>query len=149
MSLTKNPGDFVKLASFLFPIFFGIFLPFYYGNRVEFESEKLSASFFDSAWYDEEKDYKIYGKIFMEAMKKPIKLSIFKIFDVNLKTFGRICNATYSLFALFKHINNWIDSNLRKLLGYGAQLLRNNCQQRPNENHYIIMFRYHRIKNHR
>jgi hypothetical protein len=106
VSISQNPGEFVKLSSFLFPIIFGVFLPFYYGNRIEFESEKLSVSFFNSDWYTEDKKYKESGKIFLEVLKRPIGLSIFGIFKVDLRTFGRICNATYSLFAVFKQINS-------------------------------------------
>jgi hypothetical protein len=86
-------------------ILFGLFLRSYYGNRISSESEKLSMNFFASEWYNEDKSFRNSAKIFMEASKKPTEISVYGIFKVDLQTFVRICNGTYSLFTVFKRVN--------------------------------------------
>lgn len=65
-------------------------------------SRNLSTGFFHSEWYQEDVNYRNCAVIFMEYLKKPIKITAIGLFDINLESFTTICNAAYSLFAVFK-----------------------------------------------
>lgn len=65
-------------------------------------SKKLSTGLFHSDWYYENHSYKKSMTIFMEYLKKPVKMSAIGLFEVNLESFTSICNSAYSLFAIFK-----------------------------------------------
>jgi len=43
--------------------------------------------------------------ILMENLKKPIKIVVASVFEVNLETFVTLMNFAYSLFAFFTKIN--------------------------------------------
>lgn len=79
-----------------------VFLPCYYSQRIQSSSAKLSSWMFHNEWICEDEEYWKNMKIFMENVKKPLKISVFGVYDVDLQTFGRIVNAAYSLFAVFK-----------------------------------------------
>lgn len=81
---------------------FQIFLPCYYGTQITTMSEKLSTSFFHSSWAHEDIHYRCSAKIFMEFVKRPIKISAIGIFEVNLEAFKTMSNSAYSLYAVFK-----------------------------------------------
>lgn len=65
-------------------------------------------NFFHTDWFRENSKYKKTSIIFMEVLKKPVKISVAGVFDVNLTTFTKICKSAYSLFAVFKKIK-WCD----------------------------------------
>ncbi|CAO1308353.1 unnamed protein product [Diamesa tonsa] len=105
ISPIKDTMEFLHLIIYLTAIILEIFLPCYYGNNLSFISEKLSTKLFHTNWICESKDFKIAMKLFMENIKKPIKISAMNIFDLNLENFLKICNFAYSLYALFQNIN--------------------------------------------
>ena len=84
---------------------FQIFLPCYYGSKISAASENISNSLFGSNWLQSSKNYKTALKIFLRNSKKCIMISAFNFVNVDFKTFTRICNATYSLYALLKKVN--------------------------------------------
>jgi len=45
-------------------------------------------------------------KMFLENAKKPLRVVSFSSFVVNLESFKKICNATYSLFAVLQKVNS-------------------------------------------
>lgn len=79
-----------------------IYFPCFYGSEVSDTFGKISTSLFHSEWINEDKEFKSAMLIFMEKVKKPGKISIFGVYDVNLETFTFICNAAFSLYAVFK-----------------------------------------------
>lgn len=79
-----------------------IFIPCYYGSEILAVSEKLSESLFHAGWIEEEKIFKAAMTIFLEKVKRPIRVSIFGVFEINLATFTTICRSAYSLYAVFK-----------------------------------------------
>jgi odorant receptor len=89
----------------MIPMTLQIFLPCYYGNELSIASSKLSTALFHSQWIDEDKSVKKVCKIFMENTKKEIKISAFNVFDINLATFTRIGNLSFSMLAVLKKIN--------------------------------------------
>lgn len=81
-----------------------IFLPCYFGNEILISSQHLSMDLFHSDWTSKSHKFKIAMKLFMENAKKPIKITAFGIFVVNLATFTSICNSAFSLYAVFKNV---------------------------------------------
>jgi hypothetical protein len=71
----------------------------------------LSSNFLGSEWYNEDKSFRSSAKIFMEVSKKLVEISVYGIFKVDLETFVRICKGTYSLFTVFKQLNDEIEKN--------------------------------------
>ncbi|CAO1358417.1 unnamed protein product [Diamesa serratosioi] len=108
LSLIKPYSEFsllIHLIVYIFATILLIFIPCYIGNDLRLSSEKLSNKIFHSDWISESKNFKIAMKLFMENVKRPIIISAFNIFDLNLENFIRIFNFAYSLYALLKHIN--------------------------------------------
>lgn len=98
---TLNPLVSIMIASTL-----QILLPCYFANNLTLSSEKLSSSLFYSNWMKESKKFKIAMKLFMENSKKPLKISAFGVFDINLEKFLCIINLAYSLYVLLKEKNS-------------------------------------------
>jgi len=82
-----------------------IFLPCYFGQQIIDASGRLSMSLFHSLWINRPRKFKIVMKTFMENAKKPLQVQSFGLVRVNLDNFKNICNATYSLFAVFKKLD--------------------------------------------
>jgi odorant receptor len=80
-----------------------IFLPCYFGNELLVVSEKLAMTAFNLNWFDESKSFKTALKLFLENSKKPIKISVYKIFRVTLDNFLFIVNSAYSIYAVLKN----------------------------------------------
>jgi odorant receptor len=99
-------SGFLKSFTFIIPMTLEIFLPCYFGNELSMASSKLSNAFFHSEWMNEDKQFRIISKTFLESLKNEIKISAFRVFEVNLATFTRIGNSAYSLFAILKRVNN-------------------------------------------
>jgi hypothetical protein len=55
---------------------------------------------------DHDREYKKIANIFMQFFSKKTEISVGKIFQVNLSTFMGVCNSAYSMYAVFKKINN-------------------------------------------
>jgi len=90
---------------YLIPMLIVMFLPSYYGSRMTGLSTTLSASMFHSELHiDNQVDRKLII-ILMENIKKPIKIVVAGVFQVNLETFVTLINFAYSLFAFFTRIN--------------------------------------------
>jgi len=96
---------FIKLFVYLILLLFIVFLPCYYGSRITGLSTKLSAQLFHSELHVENRVDRKLIIILMENLKKPIKISIVGVFEVNLETFVTLINFAYSLFAFFTRIN--------------------------------------------
>ena len=77
-------------------------IPCYYGSEIMAVSDKLSASLFHSEWMYENKNFKTSMMVFLEKVKKPIKITVFGFYVVNLATFIAICQTTISLYAVLR-----------------------------------------------
>lgn len=102
----KEVSAIFKGISYLFAMTFQIFLPCYFGNEILISSQQLSMNLFHSDWTSKSHKFKIAMKLFMENAKKPIKITAFGVFEVNLATFTSICNSAFSLYAVFKNVYN-------------------------------------------
>lgn len=95
--------NFMKLLTYFLTMLIQLFNPGYYGSEIFSVSGMLSTSLFHSDWFEEkDKNFKLAMIIFMEKVKKPKKMSIFGVYDVNLETFSLVIKAAYTLFAVFK-----------------------------------------------
>jgi len=83
-----------------------LLLPCYYGQQLIEVSSKLSMSLFHAHYKCDEKSSKANIKILLELLKKPKKLRAFFIFDISMDIYLRIFNASYSLYAILKSLNN-------------------------------------------
>jgi hypothetical protein len=103
--LTETP-HFIRTLFYTFSKFFQIFVPCYYGNEVMLASQKPSSALFYSNWIKSNQKYKKSMKIFLENLKNPIKvIAVDGLVNIDFGTFRKICNSAYSLYALFKKIN--------------------------------------------
>jgi odorant receptor len=100
-----NNSDFIKMLTFMMTMSFEIFLPCYFGNELSKASSKLSTAVFHSQWTRENKCDEKCKMIFMENLKKDMKISAWQFFNVNLESFTTIVNATYSLYAVLQKLN--------------------------------------------
>lgn len=63
---------------------------------------KLNTSLYSAEWIQRNKKFKSSMTIVMENFKASVKVSAFGVFNVDLETFTRICNAAFSLYAVLK-----------------------------------------------
>jgi len=82
-----------------------MFLRCYYASNITGLSTVLSTSMFHSELHVENQVDRKLIIILMENLKKPIKIVVASVFEVNLETFVTLINFAYSLFAFFSRIN--------------------------------------------
>lgn len=105
LSLDQDASTYILFLTFSIPVVIQIFLPCYFGTLVSVSSSELSTAIFHSkVWYEKRTDAKLM-LIFMENLKKDLKISSFSLFSVDLNNFTSIINFAYSMFALLKKIN--------------------------------------------
>ena len=104
VSLKDDPTRICYFFFYMFSIIIQTFIPCYYGSKILAASDKLSASLFHSEWMYENKNFKTSMMVFLEKVKKPIKISVFGFYDVNLATFTSICQKTFSLYAVLRSL---------------------------------------------
>jgi odorant receptor len=82
---------------------FQIFIPCYYGNELTWASIQLKNSLFYSNWIEQSRAFRSSMTIFMEVVKKPLKIDILTLFELSLENFLKIVNSAYSLHAIVKN----------------------------------------------
>lgn len=107
LSPIDDSNDFIHFTVYLIPMVLQIFVPCYYSSQIYYVSRDLSNSLFHAdAWIFGDKKYRDCVKMFIGFSVKPIRIRIVKIFELNLKTFMRLFNSAFSLYAGFKHVNS-------------------------------------------
>lgn len=81
-----------------------IFVPCYFGHVLETEFATLSSSLYSSGWTEGDRSIMKSTNFFMLNLNKTVKIHTFGVFDVNLHTFVRIINFTFSLYAVLKRL---------------------------------------------
>jgi hypothetical protein len=94
-----------QFAAYVIYVFIQLFIPCYFGNRIIEISLRISSSIGHSEWMFEDKDYRQHVRIMLEFAKKPMKISSFGLFDVDLENYGIVCRSAYSLFAVCMRLN--------------------------------------------
>jgi len=90
---------------YMIPMVLQMFLPCYYGEIIMQQSRELLSSAFQSSWPDESITFRKAMTIFMESAKRPIRIIGVGIFEVSLSNFVAVCKSAYSLYAVFKTVN--------------------------------------------
>ncbi|KAG5684590.1 hypothetical protein PVAND_013815 [Polypedilum vanderplanki] len=93
-------------AYIIYIFLFHLFIPSYHGSKLSETASKISNSLIQYEIFFENKEYQKDLKIMMEFVKKPMKITSFGLFDINLESFGRVCQWSYSLFAVCNKIKN-------------------------------------------
>lgn len=91
-------------AAFGFTMLLQIFLPCYYGSELSSASEKICTAIYRTDWVHKDIKFKSSTKIVMANGQEPLKICSWGFVNVDIELFNSICNATYSLYALFKKI---------------------------------------------
>lgn len=95
-----------KLSAFISLVFSLVFIPSCYGNKVTELSDQIRISLFHSEWLYETKEYRQMMRIVMECSKNSIKITAVGLFSVNLESFKKMCETTYSLYHIFESFVN-------------------------------------------
>ncbi|XP_037031980.1 uncharacterized protein LOC119071247 [Bradysia coprophila] len=96
--------NFVQTQMFAVTLLYGIFdifLVTYLANDVTIASHRLSYCLFESNWIDQTESCKRYVLIMGEVLKQPQQLVVL-VYPMNLETFVKIINGTYSMFNILK-----------------------------------------------
>jgi hypothetical protein len=102
----NDSSGFSRVFSFMIPMTLLTFVPCYYGNELSIASRKVPQALFHSNWFMNDAKFRQIAIIFMENVKVDIKIRVFGLFDVNLDSFNRIINSSYSLFAVLRNLNS-------------------------------------------
>lgn len=106
LSSITDAADLIKRLIFVLGTPTTLFFPCYFGNEISVVSDRLTTSLFHTDWHiNDDREYKKLVLMFMQLSKEKIKIHSAKIFQLDLGTFLKVCNAAYSLYAVFKHIN--------------------------------------------
>lgn len=106
LSSISDAADLTKRLIFILGTPMTLLFPCYFGNEISVVSDRLTTSLFHTDWYlNNDREYKKLVLMFMQFSKDKMTIYSAKIFQLDLGTFLRVCNAAYSLYAVFKHIN--------------------------------------------
>ncbi|KAG5669896.1 hypothetical protein PVAND_000187 [Polypedilum vanderplanki] len=81
------------------------FIPCYLGSKIEHTTQKFLRDIYEIDWLTMKKSNKINLMITQECLKRPLRLSAVKVFHINLETFIRVLNFSFSSYAFLKHIH--------------------------------------------
>ena len=85
---------------------FKLFTPCYYGSFIEHESEKMFRNLFNPAWLDSNLTDKKKLLVLQQNFGKTLKVRAMKIVEINLETFVKIIQWTYSMYAALWALKN-------------------------------------------
>ncbi|KAG5682925.1 hypothetical protein PVAND_012243 [Polypedilum vanderplanki] len=96
----------IGIFSFLVIMSCKFFIPCYLGSNIEYASQNfIKDIFYEVDWIKGDKNLRENLKITQECFKRPNKLMAVKIFHINLESFLRVMNFSFSAYALLNHIN--------------------------------------------
>ncbi|XP_012260634.2 odorant receptor 30a-like [Athalia rosae] len=74
------------------------------GNEIRIHSEALAHAAFNSAWYDAPASLKTTVLIIILRCQKPLRLRVWKLYDISMSSCLKIMSTTYSYFAILWHV---------------------------------------------
>jgi 7tm Odorant receptor len=89
-NLIEDPENFVKFGLYAGIMVLEIFLPCYFGSRINEKTLLLRQKVFESQWLDASLEYKKLLVIFLERAKRPVKINIYGFFFLQLETFTSV-----------------------------------------------------------
>jgi hypothetical protein len=82
------------------------FVPCYLGSNIEFFSQNYIRDVYHGVdWINGNKKLKADLRITQECLKKGLQLKVAKVVFINLETFIRVLNFSFSVYAVLNHIN--------------------------------------------
>jgi len=85
---------------------FKLFTPCYYGSFIEHESEKIFSNLYNADWLECKLSDKKNLLVLQQNFGKTQKVKAMKIVEINLETFVKIIQWTYSMYAALWAIKN-------------------------------------------
>lgn len=80
-------SEFMQFISYSSGIFLQIYWPTSLGSEITEESNKIVTSLYESEWITADCKSKKIINTLMEMVKKPLKITVIKVFHVDLTTF--------------------------------------------------------------
>lgn len=105
LTYPRELGTACSFLTYMLAMILQIFLPCYYGTKLQTAYDKMTGSLFYTNWMNESKEFKLNMKIFLENAKVSLKFVAFGTFKFDLEKFVTIFNSAYSLFNLLKSKN--------------------------------------------
>nr|XP_023018067.1 odorant receptor Or1-like [Leptinotarsa decemlineata] len=96
-------ATFFAMVIYVFTILAEIFLYCYYGTILYEESDTIVDAIYMSDWYTYDLKSKKALLIFMETVKRPMRVTAGKLLDLSLDTFMMIIKRSYSLLAVLRN----------------------------------------------
>ncbi|KAJ3636033.1 hypothetical protein MTP99_008882 [Tenebrio molitor] len=98
-------GEGIPFLLYLVGMTAEIFLYCWFGNEVEFRSNKISHAVYESDWTEQPQSVQKTLLIFCLRCSKPIKITAINLFTLSLQTFISILRSAYSYFAVLSNVN--------------------------------------------
>ncbi|XP_070508766.1 odorant receptor 2a-like [Chironomus tepperi] len=106
IAVNGSSGMSFNVLFFGFNGLFKLFTPCYYGSYIEHESEAIFRNLYNSAWLN----YKFSDKkkllVLQTNFGKTLKVRALNIVEINLETFVKIIQWTYSMYASLRALRN-------------------------------------------
>lgn len=90
VGIQENPSQFFVLVLALIVMTLQIFLPCYCGNEVIIHSNALTNAIYSSDWLQRSASVRKYIFIYMEFLKKPVRIRVGNFFDIGLPLFTKV-----------------------------------------------------------
>ncbi|XP_037917387.1 odorant receptor 94a-like [Hermetia illucens] len=104
LGLANDIGTFILFFSFIFGMLYEVFLMCYAGDYLTEKSEELLFNLYSSSWPDIPRDCRKMMLIFCVKLNNPIIVKFGIIQDLHLRTFTKIIDAAYKLYALLQQV---------------------------------------------
>lgn len=101
--MTKESANNI---AFSLNLLFRFFIPSYFGDVVSHNYRELFNDVFQIEWIDAGKNDKKNFLILQEILKQSFQLTAAKIFAINLKSFLKIIESAYSMYAVLQQIKS-------------------------------------------
>lgn len=87
---------------YLLPMLMQIFLPCFFADELSRASETLSSALFRSNWPDGDKAVRLTTTVLMENLRAALKMKILGFLQIDVETFVKICQFSYSVYAVLQ-----------------------------------------------
>ncbi|CAD7086811.1 unnamed protein product [Hermetia illucens] len=104
LGLANDIGTFILFFSFIFGMLYEVFVMCYAGDYLTEKSEELLFNLYSSSWPDIPRDCRKMVLIFCIKLNNPIIVKFGIIQDLHLRTFTKIVDAAYKLYALLQQV---------------------------------------------
>jgi len=100
--LPEDVGILMKFTTYMASMTSQIFIPCFYGTKLQLSYDRIAESLFHCDWMYEDKEFRKIVEFIMENSKKPMRIVAIGFVKIDLSNFGSICNSAYSLFSVLR-----------------------------------------------